>query len=279
MVGEGGSGLTALLLAGNRPGVDPLAAEFGADAKALVPIAGEAMLSRVARTLAGHSAIARVIVLAQQPKRLVAHADTQWLADDPKIQFEVAQGSVSAAIVDAIGRHSFAYPFLVTTADHPLLDAAMIDAFLAGATRGDPADIAVGLVERKVLTAAYPDNRRTWLRFRGGAYSGANLFLLSTPNALGALQLWRTIEQQRKKGRAVIGAFGPLILAGVALRLLSLDGALARAGRRLGLCAKAVLLPQAEACIDVDKLADHALASAILARRSRHPHGDADRRP
>ncbi len=269
MSGVGGNRLTALLLAGNRPGVDPMAAMFGVEAKALVPIGGEAMLSRVARTLAGHPKIARVIVLAQHPDRLTADTDTRWLLGDPKVLFETAQGSVSAAIIDAVARHPSAYPFLVTTADHPLLDATMIDGFLDGAMKGEPADVAVGLVERRVLTAAYPDNRRTWLRFRGGAYSGANLFLLASPKALSALHLWRTIEQQRKKGRAVIAAFGPWILAGVALRLLTLDGALAKAGRRLGLRAKAVPLRQAEACIDVDKPADHALVSEILARRSR----------
>jgi hypothetical protein len=76
------------------------------------------------------------------------------------------------------------------------------------------------------------------------------------------------LEQQRKRARAVIGAFGPLILLGVAMRLLSLDRALAMAGRRLGLRAVAIELPQAEACIDVDRRADHAIASTILAARA-----------
>ncbi len=258
--------LTALLLAGSRPGVDPLAAAFSVPFKALVPVAGEAMLSRVARTLVDHPAIARVIVLAQAPGALTDHRDCQWLESHPKILFEPAGSSVSGAIADALDSHPQSYPFLVTTADHPLLDAAMLDAFLtpALATR---ADVAVGVVERRVLAAAYPDNRRTWLRFRGGAYSGANLFLLATPVAREAVDLWRTIEQQRKKGRAVIGAFGPVILLGAALRLFTLAGALRRAGRRLGLAAAAIEIPIAEACIDVDKPADHALAEAILATR------------
>ena len=263
--------LTALLLAGNRPGVDPLAAAFGASTKALVPIAGETMLSRVARTLVDHPAVGRVMILAQNPGALTAGPDTQWLESHSDILFEPAGASVSAAIADAVGRHADSYPFLVTTADHPLLDAAMIDAFVAPALAAH-VDIAVGLVERRVLTAAYPGNRRTWLRFRGGAYSGANLFLLAEPPALHAINLWRSIEQQRKKGRAVIGAFGPLILLGVGLRLLTLQGALRRAGRRLGLTAAAIDIPIAEACIDVDKPADHALATEILTARSANRH-------
>ncbi|WP_156679131.1 nucleotidyltransferase family protein [Sphingomonas profundi] len=260
--------LTALLLAGNRPGVDPLAAAFGVPFKALVPVGGEAMLARVARTLVEHPRIGRVILLSQAMDAFAAHPDTAWIAAHPDIVMEAAGGSVSGAIAEALARHPAGFPFLVTTADHPLLDAAMLDAFIAPALAAGT-DVAVGLVARRTLLAAYPDNRRTWLRFRGGAYSGANLFLLATPRALTAVNLWRTIEQQRKKGRTVIGAFGPMILAGVALRLFTLRGALVRAGRRLGMTAAAIELPIAEACIDVDKPADHALASEILARRAR----------
>jgi hypothetical protein len=46
--------VTALLVAGRRPGTDPLAAHFGVEDKALIAVAGEPMLSRVARVLADH---------------------------------------------------------------------------------------------------------------------------------------------------------------------------------------------------------------------------------
>ena len=259
--------VTALLLAGNRPGGDPLAQAFGVASKALVPLAGKAMVARVARVLLEHPRIARIVILAQADVPLADGDDTRWLAADPRIAFEHGGASVSMAVAAAIERHGARYPFLLTTADHALLTPAMLDALIAGAeARG--ADVAVGLVERRTLLAAYPGNRRTWLRFRGGAYSGANLFWIASPAALPALRLWRTIEQRRKRGRAVIAAFGPWILAGVALRFLGLEGALRRAGRRLGLAAAPVVLPQAEACIDVDSVADHALAETILAARS-----------
>lgn len=223
------------------------------------------MLSRVARTLVEHPDIGPIVVLGDEAL-LTGQPDTRWLAEHADIGFEAAGESVSAAVAQAVERRPEAYPFLVVTADHPLLDRAMLDAFIAPA-RAAGADIALALVERRVLEAGYPDNRRTWLKFRGGSYSGANLFLLGSDRALKGLALWRTIEQQRKKGRAIVAAFGPLILAGVALRLLSLKGALRMAGKRLGLTAAAIELPIAEACIDVDKVEDHALASEILARR------------
>lgn len=237
-------------------------------AKPLVPVLGEPMVSRVARALVEHPRISKVSILAQDEKLLFSHPGAEWLSGHPAIAFEHAEDSVSQALASTLVRHPTDYPFFVTTADHALLDRAMIDAFLEGA---GAADLAVGLVERRTLLAAYPESRRTWLKFRGGAYSGANLFLFGSPRALKVLDLWRTVESRRKRARAVVGAFGPLMLVATALRLLSLDQTLRWAGRRLGLAAVAVEMPMAEACIDVDKAEDQALVSKILAEREFSP--------
>ena len=61
---------TAIVLAGQRPGPDRLAAHFGETWKALVTIDGEPMLTRVVRTLTATPAVARTIVLAQDPNAL-----------------------------------------------------------------------------------------------------------------------------------------------------------------------------------------------------------------
>ncbi len=256
--------ITALLVAGRRPGIDPLAAHFGVADKAMIEVRGEAMVSRVARTLVDHPAIDRVIVLAQEPDALIAQLP--WMAGHPRISGKAGGHSVSAAIAGAIAAEPDGFPFLLTTADNPLLDASTIDAFIAGATGHD---LAVAMVERQVLLAAYPDAQRTWLKFRGGAWSGANLFWLGAPAVGEVLALWQGIEQQRKKARAIIGAFGVPMLVAVALRLLTLPQALRRVGRRFGLDAVLVPLPFAEACIDVDKPSDHQQVETILARQGR----------
>ena len=255
---------TAILLAGQRPGTDPLADHFGQPFKALIDVAGQPMLVRVAATLAARGDIGRIVILAQGVSALLDHPRTRWLRDDPRVVTRECGDSIVEAIADTLDAMPDAYPFLLTTADNVLLDDAMVDRVVE---RAAGADIAVALVERATLEAAYPGNRRTWLPFRGGAYSGANLFWLGSPAALDALAVWRRIEQRRKKARAVLGAFGIGLALMIAARLLTLDQAMARAGRRLGLTARAVVLPFAEACIDVDKPSDHAMAEAILKAR------------
>lgn len=258
--------VTALLVAGRRPGTDPLAAHFGLEDKALIAVAGEPMLSRVARVLAAHPDIARTVVLAQAPERLLAHQDTAWMAADTRISVLSGGNSVSAAVAAALEAHPDSWPFLVTTADNVLLDAETLTGFIAGA-QGGGTDVAVGLVPREVFARAYPHARRTWLKFRGGAYSGANLFFLARPAALSAVRFWQRVESERKKVRAIARAFGPALLLGYLLRAMRVEGALARAGARLGVTAAPVLLDRPEACIDVDKVEDHEIASAILAAR------------
>ena len=73
------------------------------------------------------------------------------------------------------------------------------------------------------LMARLPTTERTWLRFRGGAYSGANLFAFGSAKAATAVELWRSVEQDRKKGWRMIAALGPRPAGGAVLRLRTLD--------------------------------------------------------
>lgn len=256
---------TAIVAAGQRPGVDPLADAFGETWKVLVRIGGEAMLSRVVRTLLGVPAIDRIVVLAQQPAALLERPDTAWLAQAARVSFAESGASISSSIAAVAGGPQAPWPVLLTTADHPLLTQAMVETFLRQAAG---ADVAAGVVERQTLLASYPTNQRTWLKFRGGAYSGANLFALTSDRACAALDLWASVERDRKKGWKLVSRFGFLLALRALTRTITLEGALRRAGAKLGLNAKPVVLDIAEAAIDVDKPSDHALAEEILKQRS-----------
>lgn len=252
--------VTALLLAGRRPGVDPLGAAYGVADKVLIPIAGEAMLSRVAKTLVTHPRIAKVVVVAQDAAALMQDAQTSWMATHPKIAKLAGPASVSAAVQEGIA--SEGGPLLVTTADNVLMSHAMIDHFLGAAV---PYDVAAAAVEREILLKRYPQSQRTWLKFKRGWWSGANLFWFGGPQVKPLLDIWRGVEQDRKKGWKIIASFGPALLLGAAFRLLTGPDAVARAGKKLGLNAALVPMPQAEACIDVDKVSDVDLVETILA--------------
>ena len=254
------SGWTAVVLAGSRPGIDDFANAQATDLKALIPVCGEAMVRRPVKALLSSERIAAVRVLAQQPERIAA-----VLPADPRLTVEPSADTLAATLEGVCADSSTTWPVLVTTADHALLDLGMIDDFCE---RSDGADLAIAVVERRALLRRLPETQRTWIRFKGGAYSGANLLMLRSPKVAAAIRLWRDIEQDRKKSWRLLWAMGPALFLGAALRLLTLDQALRRVGDKLGLDIRAVAMADPLAAVDVDKPADHRLVEAILQGRA-----------
>ena len=250
---------TAILLAGSRPGRDAFAAEHGTDLKALIPVGGEPMVVRPVRALLGSESVGKIVVLTQQPKRIAA-----VLPKDKRVATRSSEGTIAETLLELCFDGKTQWPLLVTTADHALLDAATIDEFCSAAG----GDISVGVVERAILMRRFPNAKRTWLKFRGGAYTGANLFALQSPKVAAAIELWRSVENDRKKGWRVISLLGPAVLTGTFLRLLTIDNVLAMVGRKLGLSIHAARLSNPLAGVDVDKTADHELAEAVLAGKA-----------
>ncbi len=250
---------TAVVLAGQRPAPDPLAQHFGQSWKALVPITGQPMIVHVVRTLRQSPSIGRIIILAQKADVIV---DAVLRLEN--IEFSKSQSGISDSLQAIVGSNAAPWPVLVTTADHPLLTTDMIEEFLANAQ----ADIAVGMVERKAMLAQFPDAKRTWLKFADGAWSGANLFALTSEAAKNALAVWAGVEQDRKKAFKLFLHFGPVLALRAMTRTIGLSEALLLAGRRIGITAQLITLSDPVAAIDVDKLVDHELAEKIMRERA-----------
>jgi GTP:adenosylcobinamide-phosphate guanylyltransferase len=249
----------ALLLAGSRPGGDSFAKRYGAELKALIPIAGEPMVLRPLRALLASKRVEAVRLLTQEPDQIAA-----VLPDSSRWSVEPSSGTIAETLESICNAPSARWPMLVTTADHALLDAAMIDQFCCEA---EGVDLAIGVVTKSALNKRLPQSRRTWIGFRHGKYTGANLFAFGSPKALKAVELWREVEQDRKKGWRLLLALGWPGLLGL-LHIRTLDQTLAAMGRKLGLSLRAVRLDDPLAAVDVDKPQDYDLVTAILERRA-----------
>jgi len=248
---------TAVLLAGSRPDGDPLARSMMLGHKALIPVAGEPMVVRPLRALLNSPLVSEVIVLTQNPRDL-----RPVLPDDERVTIRASERTIAETIAKLIPNRAADFPVLITTADHALLNPDMIAEFTSKAAG---ADLAIGVVERRPMLARFPNAKRTWLKFRGGSYSGANLFAFGSERVLPAIDQWRSVEQKRKKGWRVLAALGPALLFGAVLRLRTLQQSVDSIGRKLGLAIRIVEMSDPAAAIDVDKPEDHALVEAILA--------------
>ena len=246
-----GRGLTALVLAGSRAAGDPLARAYAVPHKAALPLAGRPMGVWVVEALRACPAIGRVVVAG----------DGLDLPGAEVLPAGATIGATVEAALDALGT-----PLLVPTIDHPLLTPALIDEFLRRVPA--EADCAVAVARADTVLRAYPQARRTWLRFRRARVTGCNLFLLAGPPARDVVRYWTRMDAHRKDPAAMVRAVGPGTLALWSLGLLSVGGAARRLSRRLGAQLAVVEMTSAEAAIDVDKPADVELAQAILARRA-----------
>lgn len=245
----------ALILAGSRGVADPLAVAEGVAHKALVEVAGRPMLARVVEAV--REAGARRIAVSADAPEVVALAKALGCELIPPAQGP--SGSVAAAF------GQLGAPLLVTTADHALLEPAWVRDFLADVPAAS--DVALLLARRERVEAAAPGSRRTWLRFADGEWSGCNLFWLATPRAAAALDLWSTVEAERKRPWRLAARLGFATLAGYLLGRLGLGDAVARLGRRVGISAAVVAARDGLAAVDVDRPGDLAQVRQLLAQR------------
>ncbi len=246
-----------MLLAGSRPGGDPFAMANGVALKPLIPVAGEPMLLRPLRALLACPSITRIRVLTQDVVGIGAVVDDNLL-----ITIDSSSRTIASTIASILADPTTTYPILITTADHALLTSEMVVKFQ---DRAAGADLAIAVVEKGNLMSRLPQSHRTWIGFKGGHYSGANLFALGSAKAARAISLWASVEQDRKKGWRMLLAFGPALLLGAVLKLRTIDQSLAQIGKKLGINLTAIVMDDPLAAVDVDKPSDLALVEAIIA--------------
>ena len=139
--------------------------------KCLVEVNGENMLSRVVKTLQAHPAVKAIHVVIE----------TRQLLDEAlghlagKVNFLPPQDSAAHSALSAVQANP-QFPWLITTGDHPLLTAGMLDYFFTEAA-GYDADLSAGLASAETILARFPEAKRTFLKFGHDRVSGCNRLL------------------------------------------------------------------------------------------------------
>ena len=255
--------MTAVVLAGDRSKADSLARHSEAGCKALIDIDGVPMVRRVLSALSQSWVVQRVVLVGPEGQQTAADSPLQTMIDRGDVDWREPESSPCTSAFSAMQALDPKEPVLLTTADHPLLTAQIIDAF-GRQSLVDDLDVVMGLAPYALVKEAYPDIKKTVLRFSDGEFCGCNLFAFLTPEGRRAANFWRKIEQKRKKPLLVIGLLGWWAVIRYRLGMLSLEEALAKLSKRLGLRIRAVILPYANAAIDVDSISDLMLVKGSL---------------
>ena len=259
---------TAIILAGDRTSGDPLAEAAGVACKSLVPVGGRPMVLRVLDSLEAAREVGSIILCGPTQTFINQEPELKTRIDAGRVKWMASQATPSASTYHALQSLPDNAPVLVTTADHALLTARIVDAFCTDARRTG-CDVAVGLASHKQVASAFPETKRTAIKFRDGAYCGCNLFGFLNSQAYIAAHFWRQVEQQRKKPLRMMRILGGRAVTRYLLGRMPLTEALDHISSIMGIRAGAVILPFPEAAVDVDTVNDWIFVKNLVAKQTR----------
>lgn len=256
----------AAVLAGERPGGSDFSRELGLPASVLVDVADQSALQRVLTALEESDSVGSGVVCGPSRDVFEDNAVFREILEPTSFEWlEPDRGPSASALAAARALDHF--PVLLTAGDHALLTASLVDEFCEAAL-ATGADVVVGLVPHALVREAFPDSKRTVLKFSDGHFCGSNLFALLTQKGEAAPAFWTRLESERKKPWKMARRIGVGLLVRYAVGKLSIEHALAELSRAMGCRVTFVEIRHPWAAVDVDSVADRDLAVKIIKSRA-----------
>ena len=258
--------VSALVLAARRPGVeDPLAAKAGVSHKCLIEMDGGPMIALVLRSLAESDHVRDIYISIDESDALNGVTCIHDGSLGKPVTILPSAENLFESVKDALSKNE-RFPIIICTADNALQTAEMVDHFCENFEKED-CDAAVALTPAEVIWAKYPDGQRRPYTFKDGKYSNCNLFGLKTPRSVSAAEAFRGGGQFGKSKARIFKAFGLINLLMYHYTLVSLPDVFRRLSKRFRVTVVPVIMPFAEAPIDVDNERTERIAREILAAR------------
>jgi GTP:adenosylcobinamide-phosphate guanylyltransferase len=242
---------------------DPLYARTGIEKKALIPLAGQPMISWVIEALVGSGLINQIIIVGLKPAELnFSHPSLCFIDSRDGLLDNVLAG------VDKVRElNPEATKILLCSSDIPLITPEIVRGFVEECGSQE-ADIYYAIVEEKTMEARFPNSKRTFVPFKGGRYSGGDAFLVDMAAAKANIELFRSLTGSRKNYLAQAQMLGLGFILRFVLRLMTVDEAAERARQRMNLNTRVVATRFAELGMDLDKPHQYDMIKAELEKVS-----------
>ena len=257
---------SAIIMAADRGPDDPVTRAAGVSCKALTPVGGIPMVLRVLNALEQSPAVGSRLLSGPPRPLLEQAAALKSGVDTGDYGWTASRDSPSNSASATMEQIPDSQPVLLTTADHALLSSEIIDYFCAQACTAN-FDLVVALAPHELVATTYPGVHRTRLRFSDRDYCSCNLFAFMTPRSRTIPAFWRKVESQRKRPWRLFATLGWWPVFKYLVGRLSLQEALTRISDILEMKIGVVILPFADAAVDVDTERDWRLVQQILAEK------------
>lgn len=223
--------------------------------EANIDIGGKPMLGYVLSVLEQSPNIARIVVVGPQDGLAGYKTDKVSIAEPGKDLIDNVR----------IGLRQVATEFvLVASSDIPLLTAEALEAFLEEA-KASRADFVYSVSTKEDCERKYPGVRRTYVKVRGVAFTGGNLFFVRRSIANKVWPVLEKMIEYRKSPLKMARFFGLGFVARIFLGLAGVPEIEEYVSKLLGIKCKAVVSAP-EISVDVDKPQDLELVRGILGK-------------
>lgn len=228
---------------------DPLHTQGVAGSRSLIDLLGKPMVQWVVDALDASERVAELFVIGLPTSyRLRVTKPVHYLADQ-KDMFE----NIHSGVLHATHDHPSRTKVLIASSDIPAIQPNMID-WLASEVAADPGLMMYyNVVDQATMEARFPQSNRSYVRFKDIAVCGGDMNVVDKSLFAEERLIWQKLANARKHPLKQASLLGIDSLIMVALHMVTLEGAVKRVCKRLGIKAKALRCPYAEIAMDADK--------------------------
>lgn len=253
--------MDAIVTAGGipQPG-EPLYEYTQGQSKALLDVAGKPMIQWVLDALSDAQTVGNVVV--------VGLSEDNGLKCSKIGGYLPNQGSMLSNVKAGIAKITELNPevchILLVSSDIPTITGEMVDWVVNTAQQTDE-DAYYNIIPRQTMEARFPGSKRTYTRFKDIELCGGDMNVVRASLSTND-EFWEKVIASRKNAlkQASLVGFDTLIL--LLFHSITLDGAVKRVTKRVGLTGRALVCPYAEVGMDVDKPNQLEMVRADLAR-------------
>lgn len=241
--------MDAVITAGGIPGPDDPLYEFTqGKSKAMLNIAGKPMVQWVLDAVCGSENIDHIVIIGlESDSELDCTKPITYIPNQGSMLNNVRGGVFKVAEINPKAEH-----VIMVSSDIPALTTEMVD-WAVQTAQTTEADFYYNLISRKVMEARYPGSNRSFVKLKDVEVCGGDMNVVRVVAATGNDELWQRLISARKNPfkQAALFGYGTLIL--LLTRRLTLEDAVPRVEKQLGIKGLPVMCPYAELGMDVDK--------------------------
>lgn len=255
--------MDAIVTAGGipQPG-DPLYEYTQGKPKAMLEICDKPMIQWVLDALCGAKNVERIVIIGL-PADCGVTCDkiAAFLPNQGGMLHNIRAGMHKVHELNPQSKH-----LVTVSSDIPSITSEMVDWAIETAMQSDD-DAYYNVITRQAMEKRYPSSKRSYVRFKDLQVCGGDMNVIRTMIGTENDATWERLIEARKnalKQAALIG-FDTMFL--VLFHLITLEGAVKLASKRLKLKGRAIVCPYAEIGMDVDKPFQLEIIRADLAKR------------